>query len=582
MKRLVPLAALLLSLAVASFAQIAPPVPSFLTFQGRLAKPDGTPVADTTTQNLTFTLFDASTNGHVLWQQTSANVTVHNGVFSANLNFAAGFKGGNSLTSVFANPLVTPYLEIKVGGDPPLTPRQPFASNAYAFVANTALTVPDGSLTAASIAGGVLMPGSAAGGDLTGTYPSPSLITDAMLLPKVSNNLLIVSFQGDQSQLTIGSARVAKRIWQSFTPSQSGKLTGLDILLVTITGNPETMNLSVYAGEGIAGALLYSSSITVGVNYANQHFDLRGALPSLQSGSLYTFAVTASSMLLNSGVNVNNPYPSGRCDYSAASDLIFQTYSQQPEDTITLHGDLVVNNQAASQASLVLSGQEFYQAGHIDTNGIAFLAGVNRANDRQLWIADSGNLTQNATNPAVRIWPNNQSIDAIATDGNTLLNLTLQGNGGNLGVGTYAPAYKLDVAGVIRGNNVSVSSDARWKTNVRTLDNALEDVLNLRGVTYDWDRDKWAGKNFPTGRQIGFLAQEVEKVFPELVLTDNEGYKSVLYQNAIPVLVEAMKTLNAKVDRLQSENAELRKQNAALAELAAEIAELKRDLKQKR
>jgi hypothetical protein len=78
--------------------------------------------------------------------------------------------------------------------------------------------------------------------------------------------------------------------------------------------------------------------------------------------------------------------------------------------------------------------------------------------------------------------------------------------------------------------------------------------------------------NFADGRQIGFIAQEVEKILPELVTTDRDGYKSVAYANIVPVLVEAVKTLKQENDAVKRENAELK---SRLDMLAAAVAELK-------
>lgn len=115
---------------------------------------------------------------------------------------------------------------------------------------------------------------------------------------------------------------------------------------------------------------------------------------------------------------------------------------------------------------------------------------------------------------------------------------------GNVGIKTNAPSYTLDVNGTIRGNNVS-PSDARWKTNVAHLENALDKVSELRGVSYEWsDASKGVGE------QMGVIAQEVEAVFPEAVSTDGQGYKSVAYAKLVAPLIEAVK--------------ELKKENAAL------------------
>lgn len=133
---------------------------------------------------------------------------------------------------------------------------------------------------------------------------------------------------------------------------------------------------------------------------------------------------------------------------------------------------------------------------------------------------------------------------------------------------------------VLHGAVFSHASDARLKHNIVTLDNALDRILNLRGVSYEWNQDSGFGAD--AGRQIGFIAQEVEKVLPELVHTGKNGYKSVAYQNVVPVLVEAVKTQqkhietlkaqkDTEVKALKAENAELRARLDALTEAVQQL-----------
>jgi plastocyanin len=90
------------------------------------------------------------------------------------------------------------------------------------------------------------------------------------------------------------------------------------------------------------------------------------------------------------------------------------------------------------------------------------------------------------------------------------------------------------------GGTVTAASDEKLKTNINNIENALEKVLSLRGVEFNYIEHG--------GKSIGFIAQEVEKVIPELVFGDDP--KSVAYQNFVAILVEAIKELNQKVDRL--------------------------------
>lgn len=116
-------------------AQVSAP-PSLLNFQGRLTKPDGTPVANGT-YSIRFSLWDAASGGTEKWNQTLNNVAVNNGTFATLLNTnTAGLFNGNL------------WLEIKIGSDPALTPRQQVISVAYAQKANT---VPDDTITAAKL-----------------------------------------------------------------------------------------------------------------------------------------------------------------------------------------------------------------------------------------------------------------------------------------------------------------------------------------------------------------------------------------------------------------------------------------------
>ena len=90
--------------------------------------------------------------------------------------------------------------------------------------------------------------------------------------------------------------------------------------------------------------------------------------------------------------------------------------------------------------------------------------------------------------------------------------------------------------------DITAFSDERLKTDVKTIPNALEKVNALRGVTFDKD-----GK-----RGLGVIAQEVEKILPEVVM-DGEEYKSVAYGNIVGVLIEAVKELTKEVAELKKQ-----------------------------
>lgn len=91
-------------------------------------------------------------------------------------------------------------------------------------------------------------------------------------------------------------------------------------------------------------------------------------------------------------------------------------------------------------------------------------------------------------------------------------------------------------------------SDRRFKENITPLEAALDKTIKLQGVTFTWKRDAFPERYFPAGAEIGFIAQDVEKVIPEVVGTDYEGYKSIRYDKLTATLVEAIKELKQKID----------------------------------
>jgi len=136
--------------------------------------------------------------------------------------------------------------------------------------------------------------------------------------------------------------------------------------------------------------------------------------------------------------------------------------------------------------------------------------------------------------------------------GNSAITQTLLN--GNVGIGTTGPGYTLTVSGTAWVTSGAWSgSDIRWKKDVVPLSDVLGKVNQLQGVKFDWRKDEFPKMNFPSGSQIGFIAQDVEPIFPELVTTDNNGYKGISYEKFVPVLTEAIKELNAKVDSQQKE-----------------------------
>ena len=135
----------------------------------------------------------------------------------------------------------------------------------------------------------------------------------------------------------------------------------------------------------------------------------------------------------------------------------------------------------------------------------------------------------------------------------TFYNLLLNPNGGNVGIGTTAPTTKLYVNGDITANSIAGTSDIRFKTNIRPVVNALDKVKALRGVYFNWNQKAFPEKEFGAQNELGFIAQEVEKIVPEIVSKDNtaDAYRSVKYDKLVALLVEAIKEQQKQIDSLK-------------------------------
>ena len=132
--------------------------------------------------------------------------------------------------------------------------------------------------------------------------------------------------------------------------------------------------------------------------------------------------------------------------------------------------------------------------------------------------------------------------------------------------------------GAVNAQSFNTNSDARFKTHVRPIGAALASVLALRGVRYDWNALGIRRGGKAGAGQVGLIAQELEKVYPELVFTDADGYKSVNYAQLAPVLIEALKEQQQQIEALKARAASAEATHATdhadLQTLKAQLARL--------
>lgn len=118
-------------------------------------------------------------------------------------------------------------------------------------------------------------------------------------------------------------------------------------------------------------------------------------------------------------------------------------------------------------------------------------------------------------------------------------------------------------------------SDRRFKTNIQPVEDALSKITQLQGVYYDLRTEEFKKRNFPQGNQLGFIAQDVEKVVPQVVTTDKDGYKALAYQNLTALLVEGIKDQQKQLDDTKEQ---LKQKDGQIEELTNRLAKLEQSM----
>jgi len=95
------------------------------------------------------------------------------------------------------------------------------------------------------------------------------------------------------------------------------------------------------------------------------------------------------------------------------------------------------------------------------------------------------------------------------------------------------------------GDDFNSTSDQRFKSNIKVIDNAVDKVSKLNGVYFDWIAN---GE-----KSMGVIAQQIEETVPEVVFTDNKGFKSVSYGKLVGLLIEAIKEQQILINNLSND-----------------------------
>ncbi len=342
---------------------------------------------------------------------------------------------------------------------------------------------------------------------------------------------------------------------------------------------------AVIGNEYNTGASLSGTTLNIvdgGGTRSVNLVSLRGTT-GVTAGTGLTGGGTATTPTINAAAN-------NGLNVDAAADRI-QLGGALTEGTTITHGAHTINHNLNSTGDFLIrdNNTAFFAARDNGTIGIGTEAPLYKLDVvGEIASRNANAFRLRSTNRSVILRNDNASFYHLVTstaDGtwNTLrpytVNLTtgdvalvnnkvyIVNASGNVGIGNTNPSYKLHVNGRIRSTGINETSDVRYKEDITQLESALDKIMQLRGVNYKWKTNDYPEMDFEGGVQLGVIAQEIEKVFPELVHTDNEGYKSVEYSHLVPVLIEGMKEMNIEATKVNEQH-------------ASDIAELKEKNKQ--
>jgi len=220
--------------------------------------------------------------------------------------------------------------------------------------------------------------------------------------------------------------------------------------------------------------------------------------------------------------------------------------TQGEQSTSTTTGDLTVAGGVGIIKNLNVGGD-------VTVDGTVSFTGITTVSDSLLPDTDLGASIGSSTKRFDDAFFGNIRI-AVADDN------TIDTSAGNLILDAATNIVDINAATNITGNTVITgilsvtdditaffSSDQRLKDNITPINDPLAKVLSISGNTYDWNE-----KSGKEGHDVGVIAQEVLEVLPEAVTTRDNGYLAVDYQKIVPLLVEAVKELSAKVKDLEN------------------------------
>jgi hypothetical protein len=235
---------------------------------------------------------------------------------------------------------------------------------------------------------------------------------------------------------------------------------------------------------------------------------------------------------------------------------------------IAIHGAQMINGDNGTSGSLgyhntygshnVLAGVHGHVRDKPYTTGLTTAAGyfqqhVDGEQDYGIFVEGTAVITEgyhagtDTWRGILHLGSDKQASIARSTVNNRLY---VANHTGNLVLEAYSDTEDYDVVfacgNIVMNGSTIHSSDKRWKENISPISTTMQDVMSLESVEYTWKKKQDKAPHY------GLIAQDVEKVFPRLVSTDDKGYKYVNYIELIPVLLKAVQEQQREIEKLKS------------------------------
>jgi hypothetical protein len=302
---------------------------------------------------------------------------------------------------------------------------------------------------------------------------------------------------------------------------------------------------------------------------------------TLDAGPLSLATAASSRMYIKAtgevGIGTTNPLATFQVGLSSA----LTNYQGAPVGVVIPDGggswiELAENTTSGTSFRISAAGASETIMFNANARGLGFrAAGYSTAlTDAQMVLTTAGNVGIGITNPTntlhvsgtVRLSAGENIWIGNNTDSGDRLRLHQSGNSGYIdwGAGTLnfrSGATSSDTRASIDGSGNLIAagnitafgspSDIRFKHNIKPIGNALASINKLQGVTFNWNEDTTAYTITKLTDDIGFIAQQVREVLPQLVREGEDGYLGIRERALIPLLVEAIKELKHEIDILK-------------------------------